>query len=185
MKDTINGIELLESRNKELEEKIYNIGSCDNIVKLRCDNEIRITVEEVFKKNIDTVIKDSHEIIAASLNEVVDKEFQLIQPEKRELMSLFEDFKVRNNKEFDAQKLQMDQIVQEIDALKRSDFDCETNIKTDKDIKVQMKKLELHLKTFSTIILTHMLRFPNRGLLKNLMKLQRRNFRQYSLKKLN
>ena len=51
MKDTTNRIELLESRNKELEEKINNIGSCDNIVKLSCDNEIRITVEEVFKKN--------------------------------------------------------------------------------------------------------------------------------------
>ena len=87
MKDTINRIELLESRNKELEEKINNIGSCDNIVKLRCDNEVRITVEDVFKKNIDTFIKDSHEIITASLNEVVDKEFQSIQSEKRELMS--------------------------------------------------------------------------------------------------
>ena len=41
-------------------------------------------------------------------------------------MPLFEDFKARKNKEFDAQKLQMDEIVQEIDALKRSDFDCET-----------------------------------------------------------
>ena len=143
MKDTLNRIELLESRNKELEEKINNIGSCDNIVKLSCNNEIRITVEEVFKKNIDTFIKDSHEIITASLNEVVDKEFQSIQSEKRELMSLFEDFKVRNNKEFDAQKLQMDQIVQEIDALKRSDFDCETNIKTDKDIKSTDEKIRI------------------------------------------
>ena len=143
MKDTINRIELLESRNKELEEKINNIGICDNIVKLSCDNEIRIIVEEVFKKNIDTFIKDSHEIITASLNEVVDKEFQSIQSEKRELMSLFEDFKVRNNKEFDAQKLQMDQIVQEIDALKRSDFDCETNIKTDKDIKSTDEKIRI------------------------------------------
>ena len=34
MKDTNNRIELLESRNKELEEKINNISSCDNIVKL-------------------------------------------------------------------------------------------------------------------------------------------------------
>ena len=143
MKDTINRIELLESRNKELEEKINNIGSCDNIVNLNCDNEIRITVEDVFKKNIDSFIKDSHEIITASLNEVVDKEFQSIQSEKRELMSLFEDFKVRNNKEFDAQKLQMDQIVQEIDALKRSDFDCETNIKTDNDIKSTDEKIRI------------------------------------------
>ena len=78
-----------------LQEKINNISSCDNIVKLSCYNEIRITVEEVFKKNIDTFIKDSQEIITASLNEVVDKEFQSIQAEKRELMSLFEDFKVR------------------------------------------------------------------------------------------
>ena len=46
MKDTNNRIELLESRNKELEEKINNIGSCDNTVKLSCDDEIRITVEE-------------------------------------------------------------------------------------------------------------------------------------------
>ena len=68
MKDTINRIEILESKNKELEEKINNIGSCDNIVKLSCDNEIRITVEEVFKKSIDTFIKDSHEIITTSLN---------------------------------------------------------------------------------------------------------------------
>ena len=58
-------------------------------------------------------------------------------------MSWFEDFKVRNNKEFDAQKLQMDQIVQEIDVLKRSDFDCETNIKTDKDIKSTDEKIRI------------------------------------------
>ena len=44
---------------------------------------------------------------------------------------MFEDFKVRKNKEFDAHKLQMDEVVEEIDVLKRSDFDCETNIKTD------------------------------------------------------
>ena len=93
MNDTNNRIELAESRNKELENKINNIGSCDNMVKLSCDNEIRITVEEVFKKNIDSFIKDSQEIITASLSEVVDKEFQSIQSEKRKLMSLFEDFK--------------------------------------------------------------------------------------------
>ena len=56
MKDIINSIKLLESRNKELDEKTNNIGSCDNIVKLSCDNEIRITVEEVFKRNIDTFL---------------------------------------------------------------------------------------------------------------------------------
>ena len=50
MKDTDNRMELVESRNKELEEKINNIGSCDNMVKLSYDNEIRITVEEVFKR---------------------------------------------------------------------------------------------------------------------------------------
>ena len=77
----------------------------------------------------------------------------------------------------------MDEIVQEIDALKRSGFDCETNITAEKDMKVQMRKLELQLKKFSTIILTHMLKFPNKGLLKNLIKSQRRNFRQFSLKK--
>ena len=55
-------------------------------------------MEEVFKKNIDSFIKDSQEIITASLNEVVDNEFQSIQTEKRELMALFEDFKVRKNK---------------------------------------------------------------------------------------
>ena len=60
MKDTNNRIELLESRNKELEEKINSIGSCDKIVKLSCDNEIRITAE--------SFIKDSREIITASLN---------------------------------------------------------------------------------------------------------------------
>ena len=56
---------------------------------------------------------------------------------------MFEDFKVRKNKEFDAQKLQVDEIIQEIDALKRSDFDCETNIKTDKDIKSTDEKIRI------------------------------------------
>ena len=35
----------------------------------------------------------------------------------------------------------MDEIVQKIDALKTSDFDCETNITTDKDMKSTDKKI--------------------------------------------
>ena len=85
MKDTNKQIELLELKNKELEENINNIGSCDNILKLSCNNKMIIIVEEVFKKNI------SGNYYCQS-TEVVDKEFQSIQSEKMELMSLFEDF---------------------------------------------------------------------------------------------
>ena len=37
----------------------------------------------------------------------------------------------------------MDEIVQEIDALKRSDFDCETNITTDKDMTSTNEKIRI------------------------------------------
>ena len=93
-------------------------------------------------------------------------------------------FKVRKNNEFDAQKLQMDEIVQEIDALKRSDFDCETNVTTNKDMKSTDEKITITAeKVFNNNIDSYVKVSQQRIIEKLKMKLQRRNFRQYSPKK--
>ena len=64
------------------------------------DEKIRITAEKVFNNNIDSNVKVCQQRIIEKVDEVAEKKLQTIQSEKTELVSLFEDFKVRQKNDW-------------------------------------------------------------------------------------
>ena len=78
------------------------------------DEKIGITAEKVFNNNIDSYVKVSQQRIIEKLNEVAEKKLGTKQSEKTELVSLFENFKVRQRIDWTTQKLLMDEVVQEL-----------------------------------------------------------------------
>ena len=127
------------------------------------DEKIGITAEKVFKNNIDSYVKVSQQRIIEKLNEVAEKKLQTIQSEKTELVSLFEDFKVRQKNDWTTQKLLMDEMVQEphsgvskssekIDVLKKANMSKSDKIKKCEETLKEMSALDKlwrgHWRTF-------------------------------------